>query len=69
MVYFLSLNDIYFLLFWVFFLDGYSLLAILIGIILLNRQEVLPKKKKDKKKKKKKVCLYNKMNVACGLSV
>ena len=59
MIYSLSLDDILFLLFWALFLDGYSLLAIIIGIFLLKQQEL--KMKKTKKQKQKK--LYNKMKL------
>lgn len=44
--FYLTLDDILFLFFCVFFIDGYSILAITIGILLLKNQ--IKSKKKQK---------------------
>jgi len=42
----LTTNDLLFLLFWAFFLDGYTILAIIVGIFLLQKFKKINKKRR-----------------------
>lgn len=61
--FYLTLDDILFLFFCVFFIDGYSILAITIGILLLKNQIKSKKKAKRISKNKLNKLRYKKIKL------